>query len=107
MARERRPDVEALVQELLPLCQAFLDDQRCALGLDARSVHSVLGMGAAQTAGALCGYSACISAARPSRQMALDEFAWRNGWLLSREGTPLHEEWLARAAVPAGLLRPR
>lgn len=44
-------------------------------------------------------YSASISAAVPSRQMALAEFEERNGWFLSQRRTPLHAQWLERAGV--------
>lgn len=36
----------------------------------------------------LCEYSLAIGAAVPSREMALAEFEWRNGWFLSKASTP-------------------
>jgi len=47
----------------------------------------------------MAAYSLSIPAAVPSRQMALAEFEWRNGWLLSQARTPAHVAWLARAGV--------
>lgn len=36
----------------------------------------------------LCEYSLAISAAVPSKEMALAEFRWRNGWFLSKVNAP-------------------
>lgn len=49
----------------------------------------------------MAAYSLSIPAAVPSRDMALAEFAWRNGWFLSQRRTPAHAAWLARAGVEA------
>jgi hypothetical protein len=38
--------------------------------------------------------------------MALREWAWRNGWFLSRARTPLHVAWLRRAGVGPEYLGP-
>lgn len=46
---------------------------------------------------ALLSYSLAIAAARPSKDMALREWRWRNGWFLTRARTPLHAAWLRRA----------
>ncbi|KAG2499298.1 hypothetical protein HYH03_002876 [Edaphochlamys debaryana] len=53
---------------------------------------------------ALVGYSESIAAAVPSKEMALREFAWRNGALLRLARTPLHCAWLRRAGVPPEVL---
>lgn len=45
----------------------------------------------------LVSYSLAIAAAVPSAEMARREFAWRNGWFLSRRATPQHVHWLKRA----------
>ncbi|GAQ90061.1 hypothetical protein KFL_005940060 [Klebsormidium nitens] len=47
----------------------------------------------------LCEYSLAIGAAVPSREMALAEFEWRNGWFLSKETSPTHLAWLQQAGV--------
>ena len=48
---------------------------------------------------AMAAYSLSIPAAVPSRDMALAELRWRNGWFLQRARTPAHVAWLARAGV--------
>jgi hypothetical protein len=52
---------------------------------------------------AVIAYSLCIPDAVPSREMALKEFKWRNGWFLELEQhsfeSKLHREWLRRAGV--------
>jgi hypothetical protein len=52
----------------------------------------------------LLAYSLAIREARPSKEMALREWQWRNGWLLAAGRTPLHLEWLRRAGVGEELL---
>lgn len=54
-----------------------------------------------QACAGLDAYSLSIPAAVPSRQMALAEFAWRNGWFLGQCRTPAHVGWLRRAGVEA------
>ena len=49
----------------------------------------------------MAAYSFSIPTAVPSRDMALAEFAWRNGWFLAQRRTPAHVAWLARAGVEA------
>lgn len=49
----------------------------------------------------MAAYSLSIPAAVPSRDMALAELRWRNGWFLARARTPAHVAWLARAGVEA------
>lgn len=51
----------------------------------------------------MAAYSLSIPAAVPSREMALAELRWRNGWFLRRAHTPAHVAWLARAGVEAGV----
>ena len=51
-----------------------------------------------------CDYAVALAAAVPSYPMAIAEFEWRNGWFLQQAHTPLHVDWLRRAAVPAELL---
>lgn len=49
---------------------------------------------------ALCDYSLSIRHAVPSRDMAMKEFLWRNGFFLQHGGaTRLHCDWLRRAGV--------
>lgn len=45
---------------------------------------------------ALCQYSLSIPAAVPSKQMALAEFEFRNGWFLGQEHTPYHTALLQK-----------
>lgn len=52
-----------------------------------------------QAAASMASYSLSIPSAVPSRDMALAEFAWRNGWFLAQQRTPAHAAWLARAGV--------
>jgi hypothetical protein len=48
----------------------------------------------------LCDYSLSIRQAVPSRDMAMKEFVWRNGFFLQHgRATPLHCDWLRRAGV--------
>ena len=54
-----------------------------------------------QAAASMAAYSFSIPTAVPSRDMALAEFAWRNGWFLAQRRTPAHVAWLARAGVEA------
>jgi hypothetical protein len=56
------------------------------------SVHSVVA--------SMEDYCLSIPAAVPSRDMALAELRWRNGWFLGRSVTPAHAAWLERAGVP-------
>lgn len=51
---------------------------------------------------ALLDYSLSIPAAVPSREMALAEFGFRNGFFLGQAATPAHTRWLRRAGVAAG-----
>ena len=44
-------------------------------------------------------YSLSIPAAVPSRDMAMAEFEWRNGWFLAQRRTPAHVAWLRQAGV--------
>lgn len=64
-------------------------------------ISQVEGLTAEQAAASMAAYSLSIPAAVPSREMALAEFAWRNGWFLSQQRTPAHAAWLARAGVEA------
>eukprot|EP00879_Flechtneria_rotunda_P018830 GHRR01019764.1.p1 GENE.GHRR01019764.1~~GHRR01019764.1.p1 ORF type:complete len:257 (+),score=103.73 GHRR01019764.1:252-1022(+) len=45
----------------------------------------------------LVGYSLAIDTAVPSVQMARIEFAWRNGFFLQQQATPVHVYWLMQA----------
>lgn len=51
---------------------------------------------------ALLDYSLSIPAAVPSREMALAEFEFRNGFFLGQAATPAHTRWLRHAGVAAG-----
>ncbi|GLC35779.1 hypothetical protein PLESTB_000493400 [Pleodorina starrii] len=97
IAAHHRSDVEALVDELLPPLR---------LSLEASSANRPGALEAAvalrdhgSVVRALLEYSESISHAIPSREMALAEFAWRNGALLQMGSTPLHSGWLRRAGV--------
>jgi len=83
-----RPQVRELVAELLPLIEVTLP---------AEAAEALEVEGATHN---LCEYSNAICHAVPSVQMALAEFEWRNGWLLSQAKTELHMEWLRKAKVP-------
>lgn len=121
VASEDAADVDALVGELLPLVDAHLPPgSPCSgQGADTRDEPRALrrrGSGAPTTprqqqeedeegwqqqrrqrvTAALLSYSLAISSARPSKQMALREWRWRNGWLLGQRRTPLHVAWLRR-----------
>mmetsp|Transcript_22039 Transcript_22039/g.36765 ORF Transcript_22039/g.36765 Transcript_22039/m.36765 type:complete len:349 (-) Transcript_22039:234-1280(-) len=88
-----RPQVRALVAELLPLVQAEVLLE-VAEALEVEGVtHN------------LCEYSTAIQHAVPSVQMALAEFDWRNGWFLSQAQTKLHLEWLRLANVSESFLQ--
>lgn len=90
------------MQELLPLLQAELASSASP---DARQAAGLLDQQAVLQG--LLEYSRSIAHAVPSAQMAMSEFAWRNGALLRIAHTPLHVAWLRRARVPeAMLLRP-
>mmetsp|Transcript_34726 Transcript_34726/g.65359 ORF Transcript_34726/g.65359 Transcript_34726/m.65359 type:complete len:294 (+) Transcript_34726:1558-2439(+) len=88
LVQEHRDDIDQLVGELLPLAQRAMSPAAIS-GLDVEEVRE-----------RICQYSLAIPNSRPSREMALAEFPWRNGWFLSQERTPLHVDWLNRANVP-------
>lgn len=90
VAVEHESDVQELVQELAPLVSAAYGLQP-ALDVPA-------------TTAAMLGYSLSIPDAVPSKDMALNEFAWRNGAMLRLGVTDLHMRWLQQAGVPQELL---
>ncbi|KAI8469166.1 MAG: hypothetical protein J3K34DRAFT_287807 [Monoraphidium minutum] len=150
VAARRAPEVQALVAELLPLVDDYVDGVSRAAGDAEGEAGSGMGesggaggcgsgeqgpgqgtaaaaapplwAGAAAAGGgaredadrrrrrcedvtaALIAYSLAIAAARPSREMALQEWRWRNGWLLGQAATPLHVEWLRRAGCGEQLM---
>jgi hypothetical protein len=87
---ERGDEVAALVKEMVQVGSG------AGLGTD---------LDPAVATAAVVAYSQRIPASRPSRDMALREFRWRNGWFLEAggglEAQPLHAEWLRRAGVDA------
>ncbi|GLI68956.1 hypothetical protein VaNZ11_013484 [Volvox africanus] len=100
IAVRHRADVEALVDELLPVLRG---------GLEAASVNRAGAFEAAQSlrdpepvVSALLEYSVSIAHAVPSREMALAEFGWRNGAILQMESTPLHCSLLQRVGIDIG-----
>lgn len=90
IALENESDVQELVSELLPLLSV---PYAGALGLDEPAVTA-----------ALLQYSISIPDAVPSKDMALTEFAWRNGALLKLAVTDVHMRWLQQAGVPQDVL---
>jgi hypothetical protein len=105
IATQHRQALQELVQEMLPVAAAFLaaspqqpggqQQQRCGQ----RAGHAQP-MDAAAMVRGLIDYSLSIGQAVPSRQMAVQEFRWRNGFFLLRGGaTPAHCGWLRRAGV--------
>lgn len=128
---QHRAAVTDLVDELLPIVQGYLSAQAVTgEGTSGSSSSGGLLLHQQHSAGAspapkgsqgprgeqrpaaadpgavtqrLIEYSLSIPTAVPSREMALAEFAFRNGWFLQQARTPRHEAWLQRAgvAVPA------
>ena len=85
------------------LCRAAAKTLTAARVLSAPPlpISQVESLTAEQAAASMAAYSLSIPAAVPSREMALAEFVWRNGWFLSQQRTPAHAAWLARAGVEA------
>ncbi|PRW20482.1 hypothetical protein C2E21_8909 [Chlorella sorokiniana] len=99
VAQQHGDAAAELAGELLPLAQRYVlaSGRRQGLG----DLEQVEALTAEQAAASMAAYSLSISAAVPSREMALAEFAWRNGWFLSQQRTPAHVAWLERARVEA------
>ena len=98
--------VRALVHEMLPIVAAEVTPGARATLTEAEGggrggTGSGSGGGGGDGGGAdrvvrgLCEYSKAIASAVPSRDMAVREIAWRNGWFLSRAPpTPEHSRLL-------------
>lgn len=88
-----RPELEALVAELAHAAMPH------AVGVNAASDNDVK-----RTVDHVVAYSADVAAATPSHALARREWAWRNGYILARECTPLHAAWIQRAPNLCDLL---
>lgn len=95
IASHRREAVEQLVEELLPICEAHLQQH---------GLPESLKMSPSGVTYALVEYSLRIFDAVPSKALAFDEFGWRNGHFLKERATPLHLHWLRKAHCPEHLL---
>jgi hypothetical protein len=159
IAEHHQEDVRSLVQELLPLAQAYVRSR--ARGISAEGFDTIVQQGSAhgnrpavsiptgpaspmssnhppiaassrddsdaqllaastgstddpaggcmhsavdRTVQALLAYSHSIASAVPSRDMALREFPWRNGFFLGQSVTGRHLSWLNAAGTPPELL---
>jgi len=98
--------VEALVGELLPIADDYVASLAAAVDTRPPSPprHQRQEVRQQEVTAALVAYSLAIAGARPSKEMALREWRWRNGWFWGRRRTPAHGAWLRRAGVGDDLM---
>ena len=101
IVKNNKEDVEVLVAEFCKVIEA--SGVLCTSGVGSMDIDAAVQ--------AVIDYSLNIPAAVPSKEMAVREWRWRNGWVLNQGSglveQPLHVKWLQRAGISDDLLHER